>query len=311
MFSTTTKAIVHGYNKGLTDEFIEPSVIGKNKAETQESRISDNDSVIFFNLRSDRARQLTKPFVQTFQQDFTKTNPGAFIRKKVLNGLRFVAMTDFGPDLPGVLTAYPSVDIEMTLPMALSNLKQLYIAETEKYAHVTYFINGGYDQPVAGENRVMIESPNVNSYAETPEMSSPLILKTIINSLEKNTYDFICVNFCNPDMIGHTGNLEAAIAAIKYLDGCIRELVGKVLEKNGVLFITADHGNIEEMIDPKTGEVYTEHTSNPVPFIFISKDKSKIKFKSNGVLGSIAPTILEYLKIKKPKQMNREALCRF
>lgn len=308
MFDDEEKAILHSYNQKKTDEFVVPAIIARNNREKMESRISDNDSIIFFNLRSDRARQLTKPFVQS---NFEKVNTGSFARKKILKNIKFVAMTDFGPDLPDVLTAYPSIDVPMTLPMVLTHLRQLYLTETEKYAHVTYFFNGGYDQPVGGEERLMIDSPSVVSYKNTPEMSSPKILAHLLQVLKEDKYDFICVNFCNPDMIGHTGSLKAAIKAIEYLDGCLEKLVKAVLKEGGTLFITADHGNIEKMTDLTTGEINTEHTSNPVPFIFVTPEAKKVNFIKNGVLGNIAPTLLAYMKIKKPKQMTKDSLCQF
>jgi 2,3-bisphosphoglycerate-independent phosphoglycerate mutase len=310
VFKTEEEAVLHSYNMKKSDEFVPPSVIAKNNKEKFETRISDNDSVIFFNHRSDRARQLTKAFVQP---DFEKMNPGSFTRKKVIKNLKFIAMTDFGPDLPGVLTAYPSVDIVETMPTALYPLKQLYIAETEKYAHVTFFFNGGYDHPVGGEERVLIPSPQVESYKKTPEMSSPQILSRILKELESNAFDFICVNFCNGDMIGHTGNLKAGIKAVEYLDGCLKILVDKILAKKGALFITSDHGNIEEMTDLKTGEINTEHSSFPVPFIIVASAlfKKKIAFRKDGILADVAPTILSYLRRDKPGLMTGKPLCRF
>ena len=309
VFATEEKAILHSYNMKKSDEFVPPSIIAVNTKEALATRIGDSDSVILYNHRSDRARQLTKIFVQP---DFEKLNPGACPRKRFLKNLKFIAMTDFGPDLPGVLTAYPSVDVAVTLPMALNRLKQLYIAETEKYAHVTFFFNGGYDHPVGGEDRVLVPSPAVDNYKKTPEMSSPQILARILKELKNDRYDFICVNFCNGDMIGHTGSLKAALAAMEYLDGCLKELVTAVLKKDGALFITADHGNIEKMTDLETGEVNTEHTSNPVPFIFVVPQMSKKKkLRKDGILADVAPTILAFLKIIKPKQMTGKTLCQF
>ncbi|MDZ7798307.1 MAG: 2,3-bisphosphoglycerate-independent phosphoglycerate mutase [Patescibacteria group bacterium] len=308
LFDNSVKAIVHNYNQRHTDEFIQPTIIAKNNKEKMDSRIDDNDSVIFYNLRSDRARQLTKPFVQ---DKFRKMNPGAFKRKKILKNIRFVAMTNFGPDLPGVLTAYPAESLNMTLPLTLTHLQQLYLTETEKYAHLTYFFNGGHNAPIGGEEREVINSPSVRNYKETPKMSSPKILNRILEVLEKDKYHFISVNFCNPDMIGHTGKLKAGIKAMEYLDGCLKKLVIAVLNKNGTLFITADHGNIEKMTDLETGEVNTEHTSNPVPFIMVNKNSNKYKFDKSGVLGNIAPTILKFLDINKPQEMTKKSLCQF
>lgn len=293
-------AITESYNRGETDEFIPPYVIHRNGKPI--AKIKDNDAIIFFNLRSDRARQLSKPFVQ---DNFNKQNPKSFKRKKVLKNITFVALTDFGPDLGNISTAYPSPDLLGTLPMAFVDKKQLYIAETEKFAHVTYFFNGGYADPVAGEKRTKIDSPKVRSYDETPEMSVKKITAEVLTVLNK--FDFIAVNFANPDMIGHTGNLKAAIKAVEIVDTCVGKIQKAVLKFDGTLIITADHGNIEKMIDLKTNEIYTEHTSNLVPFIIVSKNKITKSLK-RGVLGDVAPTILKLMKIKKAKEMSGKTL---
>jgi len=305
-FQNPEEVILHAYNRGETDEYIQPSVIVEKGKPV--GTVSDNDSMIFFNLRSDRARQISKTFVQ---KDFNEKNPGSFIRKKIIKNLIFVAMTDFGPDLGGILTAYPSEDIKETLPMVLKNLKQFYIAETEKYAHITYFFNGGYADPVGNEERVMIPSPVVKSYAEKPEMSAQGILEVILKNLKENIYDFQAVNFANPDMLGHTGNLKAAIVGVEFLDKCVKQIVDLVLKRRGTVFITADHGNAEEMINLKTGEIDTEHSRNPVPFIVINHEFKKLDFKKEGVLGDIAPTILSFMNIEKPKEMINQPLCHF
>lgn len=301
-------AITESYNRGESDEYIEPYIIGKDK--DQDSRIKDGDSVIFFNLRSDRGRQLAKVFVQN---DFQRMNPGTFVREKILEHLYFVAMTDFGPDLDEILTAFPGIDLDMTLPMCLKDLRQIYLAETEKYAHVTYFFNGGYSGRVAGEDQFMVDSPDVKSYDQTPAMSSGLLAKKAIESLVReqgmSQYDFTLLNFAAPDMVGHTGNLEAAIKCCEAVDSCVGKICEAYLRANGTVVITADHGNIEEMINLETGEIYTEHTTNQVPFAVIGKNfNKKIKFRKNGVLGDIAPTILKILNIKKPKEMSGRSL---
>ena len=296
-------AIVAAYNRGQSDEFIQPSIIEKNKKPL--GLIKDNDAVVFFNLRSDRARQLTKVFVQ---QEFTEKNLQSFKRNKVIKNLLFVALTEFGPDLEGVLTAYPSQDISDTLPMIIKNQKQLYLAETEKYAHVTYFFNGGYADPVNGEDRLMIKSPILMSYDKKPEMAAFEITDKIIEYLKNKRYDFFVVNFANPDMVGHTGNLPAGIKAVEAVDQCLNKIIKETLRNNGWLIITADHGNIEEMINLKTGEIDTEHSTNPVPFILVNNDLKNKKLKRTGVLGDVAPTILDVLDINKPKAMSRKSL---
>lgn len=297
-------AITESYNRGDSDEFIEPYKI-KNHENT---RIENGDSVLFFNLRSDRSRQLTKAFVQ---ENFLKMNPGAFKRKKKLKHLYFVSMTDFGPDLDDVLTAYPGIDIEDTLPMQLEDLKQLYIAETEKYAHVTYFFNGGYSGVVANEEQFMVKSPSVKSYDEVPMMSSEKLTRVVVGNLRKNKYDFTVLNFAAPDMIGHTGNIKAAIKCIKGTDKLISEVVEAYLKKDGTVIITADHGNIEKMINLETEEIFTEHTTNLVPFIIVNKKLSdEIKLRKNGNLSDIAPTILELMNRKKSAKMKGKSLIK-
>ena len=297
-------AISESYNKGDDDEFIEPYIIDP------AGRIEDGDSVIFFNLRSDRARQLAKVFVQ---KDFNDDNPGSFKRSKVLKDLCFVAMTDFGPDLDSITTAFPSVDLKQTLPMALSDIKQLYFAETEKYAHVTYFFNGGYSGRVNGEEQAVIASPDVKSYDATPAMESRELAKTVIYDLKNRRYDFTLLNFAAPDMIGHTGNLEAGIKCCHEVDKYLGQIIKAYLEVRGTVIVTADHGNIEEMINLATGEIDTEHSINPVPFILINKQykgAKKIGLRERGVLGDIAPTILELMGRGKPKEMTGESLIK-
>ncbi len=297
-------AITEAYNRGESDEFIEPYVIIKNSRPV--AKINNGDSVIFFNLRSDRSRQLTKAFTQ---KNFTQMNPRSFQRKKILKNLYFVAMTDFGPDLDNIITAFPSADLKDTLPMSLKKIRQLYIAETEKYAHVTYFFNGGYPGKVNGEDQYMVPSPDVKSYDQTPLMSSRELAKVVIDNLRKNRYDFTVLNFAAPDMIGHTGNLKAGIKCCEGVDKYLGYIVKAYLKKDGMVLITADHGNIEEMINLKTGEIDTKHSTNPVPFIIVNNNLS-LKLKSGGTLGDIAPTILKLLEIKKPAIMTGNSLIK-
>lgn len=297
------EAILQAYNRGETDEFIKPSVICRKNCRS--GVVGDNDAILFFNFRSDRARQLAKTFVQP---DFNKMNPGSFKRPKLLKNLVFVAMSDFGPDLGDILTAYPSKDIPNTLPMALRSMTQLYLAETEKYAHMTYFFNGGYPDLVGGEERLALASPDVDSYDEKPEMAAYELEKVASQFIKKAKFDFIAMNLANPDMIGHTGNLKAGIKAVEVVDDCVGKLVKNILDRKGLAIITADHGNIEEMINLKTGEVDTIHSTNPVPFIMASDKLKKAKLKPKGVLGDIAPTILEYLEIDSLPGMSGHSL---
>ncbi|MCB9802777.1 2,3-bisphosphoglycerate-independent phosphoglycerate mutase [Candidatus Nomurabacteria bacterium] len=300
---SAAEGVSQAYNRGESDEFIQPTVVFENKKPV--ATIKDQDAIIFFNLRSDRARQLSKVFVQ---KDFEKKNPGSFKRGKVFKDLLFVALTDFGPDLDSILTAFPGIDIPETLPIALRDLRQLYLAETEKYAHVTYFFNGGYDHVVAGEERVEIASKDVDSYAKVPEMSSKELSTYVVKSVIQNKFDFICVNFASPDMVGHTGDLKAGIKAVEVVDQELGKIIEAVKKVKGTVIVTADHGNVEEMINLKTKEVDTEHSVNLVPFIVISNQKYQLK--KTGVLANIAPTILDILGLTKPKLMKEKSLIK-
>lgn len=292
------EAIIQAYNRQETDEFITPTVI---KSDSQPTvTINDNDVVIFMNLRSDRARQLTKVFVQ---KEFNKKNPGSFKREKWPDNLFFIALTDFGPDLDSVHTAYPSRALKNTLPIVLKGLKQLYIAEREKYAHVTFFFNGGYDHAVAGEEQILIPSPEVKSYDQTPEMSTAKLYQKVVAKIQSNHPDFIVINFCNPDMLGHTGNLEATKKTIECVDDYLGKLIKIAQKENYYIIVTADHGNAEEMIDLKTNEVLTTHTTNPVPFILITDKQKQFKLRKGGILADVAPTILDLIGIEKPIEM--------
>ena len=298
------EAVGNAYNRGETDEYISPTVIVDDNNKPV-APIQDHDVIYFFNARSDRARQLTKALIQ---KNFQKENQGAFKRKKWPKNIRLVAMTDFGPDLPGVFTAFPSPDEPNCLAKAIGDqYRQLYISETEKYAHMTYFINGGYAEPINGEVRELIKSHKKYSYADEPQMNGKEVIERILGHLDNDDYNFVAVNFPNADMVGHTGNVEAAKKAVSYLDDDVKKLVDAFLKKDGLIMITADHGNAEKMIDPETGEVFTEHTTSPVPLIVISRDEKKIKLKK-GRLADVAPTLLKLMGVKKPKEMTGKTL---
>lgn len=300
--ASAEEAIADAYSRGETDEYICPTVIGENGKPV--ARIEDNDAVYFFNARSDRARQITKAFVQ---KDFESMNGGTFERKKVPQNIRFVAMTDFGPDLEGIFTAFPSPDVVNSLAKAIGEERQqLYISETEKYAHVTYFINGGYPKPINGEKRELIKSPKKYSYAEQPEMHAAEVTDRIIEYINAGTYDYITVNYPNADMVGHTGNFDAAKIAVSKLDEQVKRIVDTVLEHDGQVLITADHGNAEQMINAKTGSVLTQHTTNPVPCILIKKGKGTTL--RDGRLADVAPTLLKMMNIEKPEEMTGQSL---
>lgn len=302
--SSAEDAILHAYNRGETDEFIMPTVIAAGGAPV--GTINDHDSVIFFNLRSDRARQLAKPFVQ---ENFERANTGSFKRKKKLRDLFFVAMADFGPDLGNILTAYPSRDIVDSLPVALAPLRQLYIAESEKYAHMTYFFNGGYDRAVANEDRVNIPSPDSLSYVAHPRMGLHEITTCVLADLQKRRHDFIGINISNADMLGHTGDISATIKAVEYTDECVGKIVRAALAHNGTVCITADHGNAEEMLSHRTGEVDTEHSKNKVP-LYVIREGSKIPLAAGGRLADVAPTVLALLAMPQPKLMTGRSLLK-
>ncbi len=294
---TPEEAIEKAYQNNLTDEYLLPTVIyGKNGPVAQ---IKEEDSVIFFNLRSDRARQFSKLFVASHQQEISQDDMPMI---KHLKNLYFVALTDFGPDL-NVHTVWRGHTLMGTLPMSLGKSKQLYIAESEKYAHITYFLNGGYADPVNDEDRIMIPSPKISSYAKIPQMSARKITQTVVEKLQAEAYDFYAINFANADMVGHTGDLKATIKACEVLDQQIEILAKKVLRQQGRLIITADHGNAEDLFDEKVGQANTFHTKNPVPFLLVGDEFKGKKLKTDGVLGNIAPTILEILDIEKPQKM--------
>ncbi len=289
-------AVKNSYENGLTDEFIIPTVI-ISKTNKPVMKIKENDAVIFFNTRGDRARQFTKLFVLDNVVGYEN-------RRNKLNNIFACTLTDFGPDLP-VQVAYHSQAVKNSLPSVMKNFKQLYISEAEKYPHVTYFLNGGHKDPTSGEMRERIASPNVFSYDQKPEMSAGDITKVITSNIEYNVYDFIAVNYANADMVGHTGNLKATVAAIEFLDKCLKQVIEGILGSGGTAIITADHGNADEMIDLKTGKELTMHSKNPVPFIIVKDglNKGNCELKSNGVLGNVTPTLLDVLDIKKPKEM--------
>ena len=301
------KYLDESYKKNITDEYISPAVVIENNAPV--ATIKDNDTVIFFNFREDRARQLTKAFVIP---EFKK------IKRSKLLKITFITMTEYEKGLP-VKVIFPPEKTKNGLGEVLSKhgKKQLRIAETEKYAHVTYFFNGGKEEPWPGEDRILIPSPSVAKYDSEPEMSAAKITQKTIAEIELEKYDFILMNYANADMVGHTGNIEAAIKAVTSIDKSLSLLIPSVLEKKGCLLITADHGNVEEMIDPYSGQVITEHSTNPVPLWMVTKDNHRHKTEAEiiesqenirGLLSDIAPTVLDILDIPKPSDMNSESL---
>jgi len=299
---SATQAITNAYTRGESDEFITPTVICPN--DYCEAPVANNDAMIFWNLRSDRARQLTKPFVMP---EFEKKERGSFKRKVKLKNLMYVTMTEFAKDLDSVISAFPHREVPGTIVEALRYDKQLYVAESEKFSQVTYFLNGGYDHPRFREERIRIPSKRVARYDHSPRMKACEIAKTVAKAVGKG-YDLILVNFANADMVGHTGNLTAGIKACEALDDAL-SVIWKRLEKaKGTLIVTADHGNAERMISP-FGGADTEHNMSPVPFL-AAGNCVKSKKARRGSLSDIAPTALWLLGIEKPKEMTGRNLIR-
>lgn len=290
---TPIEVIEGYYENGVTDEFIVPTII------KESGNLKNNDSCVFFNFRPDRARELTHAIVNKEFDGFKNDDLNIF----------YVCMTQYDKNLKNVEVAFKPESYSNTLGEYLSNngKVQLRIAETEKYAHVTFFFNGGLETPYKGEDRILIPSPNVKTYDLKPEMSLPELTDNLIKQIESRKYDFIVCNIANPDMVGHTGNFDAAVKAIEAVDEAVSKIESKVLEFGDSLFITADHGNAESMIDEKGGPM-TAHTSNKVPFIFVSKDIDGIKLKENGKLADIAPTILGVMGLDVPKEITGENL---
>lgn len=292
------------YERNISDEFIEPGCVMDPQTKKPLATIQDGDSIIFFNFREDRARQITKAFSLP---DFTKFERALFPKTT------FVTLVEYEKDLP-VDVAFPPQTISNTLGEVLSkqNKKQLRISETEKYAHVTYFFNGGREDAWPGEDHILVPSPVVPSFDKKPEMSAYEITDKVIEQVERNYYDFILVNYANADMVGHTGIESATIKGVEHIDTCLAKLIPAVLRAGGCFLITADHGNAEETRNLQTGQRDTEHSSNPVPLWFITatnhqeKSASLLTQQKNevvGLLSDISPTILDIMEIDKPSEM--------
>ncbi|NSB46629.1 2,3-bisphosphoglycerate-independent phosphoglycerate mutase [Clostridium saccharobutylicum] len=295
--NSAVEAIENSYHDNKTDEFVLPTVILENGSPI--TNIKNGDSVVFFNFRPDRAREITRAI-----------NDKEFVGfKRETLDLTFVTMTQYDKTLEGVHVAYTPQTLANTLGQYVSSkgLNQLRIAETEKYAHVTFFFNGGVEKENPGEEIVVIPSPKVATYDLKPEMSAYEVTEELLARLDSDKYDMIILNFANPDMVGHTGVVEAAVKAIESVDECLGNVVNKVLEKDGCVFITADHGNAETMIDFSTGNPYTAHTTEPVPFVWVSNDTEGKKLK-DGKLADIAPTMLGQLGLEVPAEMTGENL---
>ena len=279
--------------KHLTDEFVLPTVIGG-----AEGRVKENDSVIFFNFRPDRAREITRAFVDPAFNGFERKN-GFF-------NLYYVCMTQYDEEMPNVSVAFPPESLTNTFGEYISNLgkTQLRIAETQKYAHVTFFFNGGEEKQYPGEDRILVDSPKISTFDLMPEMSAPEVSEKLNAAVRSGKYDAIIVNFANCDMVGHTGIIPAAVKAVETVDTCVGTLAEAVKEMDGVLFVTADHGNADKMLD-ENGEPFTAHTTNPVPFIVVNYP---CEVREGGRLCDIAPTMLKVMGLPQPKEMTGQSI---
>ncbi len=305
------QGVKESYNKGVTDEFILPFVCTDNRGEPL-ATICDEDSCICFNFRADRVRQITRALTRNSglnekggrdlagADDLDATIP----RDGVPRNLHYVCMTRYDKNfsLPVVIPAESLTNILANV-MAQMNLRNLRVAETEKYAHVTYFFNGGVEQPFPGEDRVLVPSPKVATYDLKPEMSAAGIADAVVKAVNDNAFDVIIVNFANADMVGHSGKIEPTIKAVETVDACLGRIEPAVRARGGAMLITADHGNAEMMIDPATGGPHTAHTTNPVPLIVISENSKQFTLRPDGSLRDISPTILGMLGIDEPKEM--------
>ena len=295
---SATAAIQASYDDGKTDEFVMPTVVTENGAPV--GLINDNDSIIFFNFRPDRAREITRAFCD---DEFA-----GFAREKK-QGLVYVCFTDYDETIGNKLVAFKKQMITNTFGefLAANGKTQARIAETEKYAHVTFFFNGGIEEPNEGEDRILVKSPKVATYDLQPEMSAPQVCDKLVEAIGSDKYDVIIINFANPDMVGHTGVESAAIAAVEAVDACVGRAVEAIKNVGGVMFICADHGNAEQLLDYETGAPFTAHTTNPVPFILVNADEN-LGLREGGCLADIAPTLIEIMGLEQPKEMTGKSL---
>ncbi|WP_391560602.1 2,3-bisphosphoglycerate-independent phosphoglycerate mutase, partial [Robertmurraya sp.] len=298
-YSNAMDVVEDSYNNGIFDEFVLPSVLKRENGEPV-ATISDNDAVIFYNFRPDRAIQISNTFTN---KDFRSFDRG----DKHPQQLNFVCLTHFSETVDGYV-AFAPTNLDNTLGEVLSqnNLSQLRIAETEKYPHVTFFMSGGREAEFPGEKRILINSPKVATYDLQPEMSAYEVTDALVKEIEEDNFDAIILNFANPDMVGHSGMLEPTIKAIETVDECLGRIVDLIIKKGGTAIITADHGNADEVVTLE-GNPMTAHTTNPVPVIVT---KEGIELREDGILGDLAPTMLELLNVAQPAEMTGKTLLK-
>ena len=288
------QAVKNSYANGVTDEFMLPTVIEK------DGMIKEDDSVVFFNFRPDRARQITRAFVDP---EFA-----GFERRKGFFNTTYVCMAQYDAEMPNVLVAFPPEELTMTFGeyLAKNGKTQLRLAETQKYAHVTFFFNGGEEKQFDGEDRILVDSPKVATFDMQPEMSAYEVADKLVEAIGSDKYDVIVVNFANPDMVGHTGIMEAAVKAIEAVDECVGKAYDALMAKNGAMFICADHGNAEKLVDTD-GSPFTAHTTNPVPFVLVNYDE-EYTLREGGCLADIVPTLIEMMGMEQPAEMTGKSL---
>src|SRR5437762_955558 len=319
-YADAVQGVKDSYNKGVTDEFIMPFVCVDSKSTGEDARAStirDEDSCICFNFRADRVRQITRALTRNsgLNKQQGRDLPDAddldatISRDHTPKNLHYVCMTRYDKKfaLPVVIPPESLQNILANV-MAHLNLRNLRVAETEKYAHVTYFFNGGVEQPFPGEERILVPSPKVATYDLKPELSASGIADTVVKAVEDGTFDVIIVNFANADMVGHSGKIEPTVKAVETVDACLGRIESVVRSKGGAMLITADHGNAEMLIDPQTGGPHTAHTTNPVPFIMVAENRKQFKLRNGGSLRDISPTILGMLGLPEPKEMTGKDL---
>ncbi|MCD8038627.1 MAG: 2,3-bisphosphoglycerate-independent phosphoglycerate mutase [Lachnospiraceae bacterium] len=295
---TGPEAIQQSYDNDKTDEFVLPTVIVENGAPV--GLVKDKDSVVFFNFRPDRAREITRAFCDDDFKGFDRKRPD----------VKFVCFSDYDPTIPNKSVAFHKIAVTNTFGewLAANGMTQARIAETEKYAHVTFFFNGGVEEPNEGEDRVIVPSPKeVATYDLKPEMSAYKVCDKLCEAIKSGKYDVIIINFANPDMVGHTGVEQAAVKAVEAVDECVGKAVEAILSVDGTMFICADHGNAEQLVDYETGAPFTAHTTNPVPFILVNYDKN-YTLREGGCLADIVPTLIETMGMKQPAEMTGKSL---